>query len=60
MHQLLQAAERGRGVVPVGPLSPLFLDLRPTSTSGKKNTHIGTLGTAHHPRWPGFLEQQGG
>ena len=26
-------------------LSPLFLDLWPTPTLGKKNTHIGTLGT---------------
>ena len=41
---LLQAM----GTTPVGPLSPLFLDLRPTSI--KKHP---TLGTAHHPRRPG-------
>ena len=33
MHQLLQAV----GTTPVGPLSPLFIDLRPTSIR-KKNT----------------------
>ena len=27
------------GTTPVGPLSPLFLDLRPTSILSKKNTH---------------------
>ena len=51
MHQLLQAV----GTTPVGPLSPLFLDLRPTSI--KRHP---TLGTAHHPRRPGFLFSRGG
>ena len=27
------------GTTPLGPLSPLFLDLRPTSTLGKKKTY---------------------
>ena len=42
-----------------GALSPLFLDLRLTPTLGKKNTHIGILGTAHHPRLPGLLVSRG-
>ena len=37
------------GTTPVGPLSPLFLDLRPTSNLGKKNHTYRNPWDGHPP-----------